>query len=193
MSSQWVHVRRDTRIWVSTRARPSIQKRGRSDSMEWQYITTLNSAEVIYQVGDPSDPFNQRVPQPPVPAPVSPVQFPLNPIRWQLLGRPEYYLSPQNMASDFFLRQWVSPRNDPGTIGLCTDCHCMPLCESMTHQGFQYSNPLSNKSQPCQLPPLAATLVLCPTVATRSPFSLAVGQDGQTRSILQSANTVVTA
>jgi la-related protein 1 len=39
---------------------------------------------------------------------MSVVQFPLDPIRWQLLGQLEYYLSPQNMASDFFLRQRVS-------------------------------------------------------------------------------------
>jgi hypothetical protein len=47
-------------------------------------------------------------PQPPLPAPVSVVQFPLDPVRWQLLGQLEYYLSPQNMASDFYLRQRVS-------------------------------------------------------------------------------------
>ena len=43
-------------------------------------------------------------PPPPMPAPISVVQFPLDPVRWQLLGQLEYYLSPQNMVTDFFLR-----------------------------------------------------------------------------------------
>jgi la-related protein 1 len=43
----------------------------------------------------------------PVPVPLSAVPFPLDPTRWQLLGQLEYYLSPQNMVSDFFLRQRV--------------------------------------------------------------------------------------
>ncbi|KAF9456866.1 hypothetical protein BDZ94DRAFT_1314732 [Collybia nuda] len=42
---------------------------------------------------------------PPVPVPISPISFPLDPIRYYLLGQLEYYLSPQNMAQDFFLRQ----------------------------------------------------------------------------------------
>jgi len=42
---------------------------------------------------------------PPVPMPISNVPFPLDPTRWFLLGQLEYYLSPQNMAQDFFLRQ----------------------------------------------------------------------------------------
>lgn len=45
---------------------------------------------------------------PPVPVPISPISFPLDPTRWYLLGQLEYYLSPQNMAQDFFLRQRVS-------------------------------------------------------------------------------------
>jgi la-related protein 1 len=32
----------------------------------------------------------------------------LDPTRWYLLGQLEYYLSPQNLAQDFFLRQRVS-------------------------------------------------------------------------------------
>jgi la-related protein 1 len=44
----------------------------------------------------------------PVPVPISPISFPLDPTRWYLLGQLEYYLSPQNMAQDFFLRQRVS-------------------------------------------------------------------------------------
>ncbi|KAF5380054.1 hypothetical protein D9615_006132 [Tricholomella constricta] len=46
-------------------------------------------------------------PAPPVPVPVSPISFPLDPTRWYLLGQLEYYLSPQNMAQDFFLRRQV--------------------------------------------------------------------------------------
>lgn len=58
---------------------------------------------------------NQAIPQltaphitPPVPVPISPITFPLDATRWYLLGQLEYYLSPQNMAQDFFLRQQVS-------------------------------------------------------------------------------------
>lgn len=58
---------------------------------------------------------NQAIPQltaphitPPVPVPISPITFPLDATRWYLLGQLEYYLSPQNMAQDFYLRQQVS-------------------------------------------------------------------------------------
>lgn len=44
---------------------------------------------------------------PPVPVPLSPISFPLDHTRYYLLGQLEYYLSPQNMAQDFFLRQQV--------------------------------------------------------------------------------------
>jgi hypothetical protein len=47
------------------------------------------------------------LPMPPLPASLSVVPFPLDPLRLQLLGQLEYYLSPQNMVSDFFLRQRV--------------------------------------------------------------------------------------
>ncbi|KZT22739.1 winged helix DNA-binding domain-containing protein, partial [Neolentinus lepideus HHB14362 ss-1] len=46
--------------------------------------------------------------------PISAVSFPLDPLRQSLLGQLEYYLSPQNMQQDFFLRQrmdslgWIS-------------------------------------------------------------------------------------
>ncbi|TFK47591.1 hypothetical protein OE88DRAFT_1738505 [Heliocybe sulcata] len=57
-----------------------------------------------------------HIPQnlPPALAPISAVSFPLDPLRQSLLGQLEYYLSPQNMAQDFFLRQrmdslgWIS-------------------------------------------------------------------------------------
>ena len=45
---------------------------------------------------------------PPVPQPVSQPPFPLDPTRFYLLGQLEYYLSPQNMAQDFYLRQQAS-------------------------------------------------------------------------------------
>ena len=46
---------------------------------------------------------------PPLPIPITTISFPLDPTRWYLLGQLEYYLSPQNMAQDFFLRQQVQP------------------------------------------------------------------------------------
>ena len=45
---------------------------------------------------------------PPVPQPVSQLPFPLDHTRYYLLGQLEYYLSPQNMAQDFYLRQQAS-------------------------------------------------------------------------------------
>ncbi|KAL1744278.1 winged helix DNA-binding domain-containing protein, partial [Schizophyllum fasciatum] len=42
--------------------------------------------------------------------PITLVSFPLDPTRWWLLGQLEYYLSPQNLATDFFLRQRMSPQ-----------------------------------------------------------------------------------
>ncbi|KAF5318791.1 hypothetical protein D9619_010848 [Psilocybe cf. subviscida] len=47
---------------------------------------------------------------PPVPVPVSPISFPLDPTRYYLLGQLEYYLSPQNLESDFFLRRRMDSR-----------------------------------------------------------------------------------
>jgi hypothetical protein len=45
---------------------------------------------------------------PPVPQPVSQLPFSLDPTRYYLLGQLEYYLSSQNMAQDFYLRQQAS-------------------------------------------------------------------------------------
>jgi la-related protein 1 len=42
-----------------------------------------------------------------VPAPLSTLSFPLDTTRYYLLGQLEYYLSPQNMAQDFYLRKQV--------------------------------------------------------------------------------------
>ncbi|THH19626.1 hypothetical protein EW146_g1601 [Bondarzewia mesenterica] len=53
-------------------------------------------------------------PAPPMPKPISELSFPLDPTRYYLLAQLEYYLSPQNMASDLFLRKqmdsggWIS-------------------------------------------------------------------------------------
>jgi la-related protein 1 len=44
---------------------------------------------------------------PPMPMPSTPIAFPLDPTRYYLLGQLEYYLSPQNMAQDIFLRRHV--------------------------------------------------------------------------------------
>ena len=45
---------------------------------------------------------------PPVPHPVSQLPFPLDHTRYYLLGQLEYYLSPQNMAQDIYLRRQAS-------------------------------------------------------------------------------------
>ncbi|KAF8882173.1 hypothetical protein CPB84DRAFT_1625750, partial [Gymnopilus junonius] len=42
--------------------------------------------------------------------PQSTIPFPLDPTRYWLLGQLEYYLSTQNMAQDFFLRQRMDAR-----------------------------------------------------------------------------------
>lgn len=46
---------------------------------------------------------------PPVPAPLTPINFPLDPKRYYLLGQLEYYMSAQNLAQDFYLRKQVPP------------------------------------------------------------------------------------
>ena len=43
----------------------------------------------------------------PLPRPLSNLTFPLDPTRYYLLGQLEYYLSAQNLVSDFFLRKRV--------------------------------------------------------------------------------------
>ncbi|CAA7268517.1 unnamed protein product [Cyclocybe aegerita] len=53
----------------------------------------------------PPPPMGGHPQAPPMPVPLSPISFPLDPTRFYLLGQLEYYLSPQNMAQDFFLRQ----------------------------------------------------------------------------------------
>ncbi|EJF63818.1 hypothetical protein DICSQDRAFT_160326 [Dichomitus squalens LYAD-421 SS1] len=46
----------------------------------------------------------------PLPMPQSNVGFPLDSTRYYLLGQLEYYLSPQNLAQDFYLRQQMDSR-----------------------------------------------------------------------------------
>ncbi|KAF6757700.1 hypothetical protein DFP72DRAFT_808690 [Ephemerocybe angulata] len=58
----------------------------------------------------PSAAAGSGPPAPPVPVPVTLVPFPLDPTRYYLLGQLEYYLSPQNMAKDFFLRKKMDSR-----------------------------------------------------------------------------------
>ncbi|KAG5653566.1 hypothetical protein H0H81_012255 [Sphagnurus paluster] len=58
----------------------------------------------------PPVPATALPPAPPVPVPVSPIMFPLDATRWYLLGQLEYYLSPQNLAQDFFLRRQMDSR-----------------------------------------------------------------------------------
>ncbi|CAL1709066.1 unnamed protein product [Somion occarium] len=47
---------------------------------------------------------------PPFPSPLTRTSFPLDPLRHQLLGQLEYYLSTQNLLKDFFLRQRMDSR-----------------------------------------------------------------------------------
>ncbi|TFK41557.1 hypothetical protein BDQ12DRAFT_599931 [Crucibulum laeve] len=58
-----------------------------------------------YQLPVPPTPVLGQQQGAPVPVPQTVVSFPLDPTRWYLLGQLEYYLSPQNMAQDFYLRQ----------------------------------------------------------------------------------------
>lgn len=44
----------------------------------------------------------------PVPVPISPLPYSFDTTSWYLLHQLEYYLSPQNLAQDFYLRQQVS-------------------------------------------------------------------------------------
>ncbi|KII91122.1 hypothetical protein PLICRDRAFT_51312 [Plicaturopsis crispa FD-325 SS-3] len=69
---------------------------------------TAPAPDVFSPTGAPQQPLYP--PAPPVPIPVSSLSFPLDPTRYWLLGQLEYYLSPQNMAQDFFLRQRMDSR-----------------------------------------------------------------------------------
>jgi len=75
-----------------------------------RYLPGFEAA--AYQGFPPPAAHGQVQPQgvgvpPPLPVPLSTLSFPLDPTRYYLLGQLEYYLSPQNMAQDFFLRQRV--------------------------------------------------------------------------------------
>ncbi|TFK67572.1 winged helix DNA-binding domain-containing protein [Pluteus cervinus] len=58
----------------------------------------------------PAPPAAQNASAAPFPAPRTALVFPLDPLRWFLLGQLEYYLSSQNLAADFFLRQRMDSR-----------------------------------------------------------------------------------
>lgn len=72
------------------------------------------------RLSPPSAPAPPSVTQP-VPVPRSSLPFPLDSTRWYLLGQLEYYLSSQNMAQDFFLRQRVCLH----WLSFCRDTHVL--------------------------------------------------------------------
>ncbi|KAI0746947.1 hypothetical protein C8Q80DRAFT_809229 [Daedaleopsis nitida] len=53
---------------------------------------------------------SQSAPAPPTPVPQTAITFPLDSTRYWLLGQLEYYLSAQNLAQDFWLRQQMDSR-----------------------------------------------------------------------------------
>jgi la-related protein 1 len=61
-----------------------------------------------YPAGYALPPVPVVTPTVPVPNPVTKLSFPLDPTRYYLLGQLEYYLSEDNLAQDFYLRQQVS-------------------------------------------------------------------------------------
>ena len=69
---------------------------------------------------------------PPVPHPVTDPGFPLDPVRYRLLGQLEYYLSPQNMTGDTFLKNHVR-------VGaLLHRYHCLLPCRWTHGAGSRY-------------------------------------------------------
>ena len=74
-------------------------------------VNQNNHLSANQAVNGPGAPFYAP---PPMPTPVTIPSFPLDPLRYYLLGQLEYYFGPQNLAMDFFLRQqmdslgWVS-------------------------------------------------------------------------------------
>ncbi|KAH9933903.1 uncharacterized protein B0H18DRAFT_1115261 [Fomitopsis serialis] len=80
-----------------------------------QGTTYYSPAYEPYAAGYPAPPANppilQNMPSgAPLPMPVTPLSFPLDSVRYYLLGQLEYYLSTDNMAQDFFLRQQMDSR-----------------------------------------------------------------------------------
>ncbi|TFK17160.1 hypothetical protein FA15DRAFT_711075 [Coprinopsis marcescibilis] len=75
------------------------------------YLTTPfdTFSPIVPPIPAPAPGPGQHV-SPPVPTPMTALSFPLDPTRYYLLGQLEYYLSPQNMAQDFFLRQRMDSR-----------------------------------------------------------------------------------
>lgn len=67
---------------------------------------------------------------PPAPAPISRLSCALDPTVYYLLGQLEYYLSPQNMAQDFFLRQKVCRVHASGSSLICHYRFCWSQMDS---------------------------------------------------------------
>ena len=67
---------------------------------------SLSSSSSTPSLPGSSSPSSSHIP-PPVPIPLTILPFPLDSTRYHLLGQLEYYMSPQNMAQDFFLRTQV--------------------------------------------------------------------------------------
>ncbi|PFH50506.1 hypothetical protein AMATHDRAFT_144890 [Amanita thiersii Skay4041] len=62
------------------------------------------------QIPPAAMPVQSQTQAPPMPAPTTQVSFPLDSISFWVLGQLEYYLSPQNLAQDFYLRQQMDSR-----------------------------------------------------------------------------------
>ncbi|PCH44968.1 hypothetical protein WOLCODRAFT_139352 [Wolfiporia cocos MD-104 SS10] len=74
-------------------------------------MTTYYAPFDPYSAGfSPYPPLQNTSTMPPLPVPLTPLSFPLDWTRYHLLGQLEYYLSPQNMAQDLFLRKHMDSR-----------------------------------------------------------------------------------
>lgn len=58
----------------------------------------------------PPPPPHLAQPSQPMPVPITRPPYPLDPLRYHLLGQVEYYLSPDNVVHDFFLRQQMDSK-----------------------------------------------------------------------------------
>ncbi|KAJ3995368.1 hypothetical protein F5050DRAFT_311104 [Lentinula boryana] len=69
------------------------------------YIPLPSVYDPSFQTASPSVSDSHSPLNAPMPAPISRIPVALDPTVYYLLGQLEYYLSPQNLAQDFFLRQ----------------------------------------------------------------------------------------
>ncbi|KAJ3930290.1 MAG: hypothetical protein NXY57DRAFT_1012713 [Lentinula lateritia] len=69
------------------------------------YIPLPRGYDNSFQPASPSVSDSDSLLRAPMPAPISRLSVALDPTVYYLLGQLEYYLSPQNLAQDFFLRQ----------------------------------------------------------------------------------------